>query len=283
MIQHGPIAWAIKRVMGVASSRTLPGFGRSLRRWHERRDPPSQDRPTVLLYPDCFTTWSEPDVGRDAIRLLEAFGYRVVMPRTGCCARTLISAGLLDKASAVIGESAASLHAAIVEHDAVAVVAVEPSCATTLQQEWQELRTSASEDVVKRIAELSDTVEGFIASNMGSHPETPAFKSCATPLPIHQHCHQKHRAALTEVFLRCCGWPQAEVIDTGCCGMAGAFGYEARHEQLSREIAEQSLDALRNHVGPVAACGTSCRHQLADVMRLTGVHPVSLAAGALLR
>ena len=282
LIQHGPLAWGMKRVMGVASSRTLPGFGRSLRRWHERRDPTSQDRPTVLLYPDCFTTWSEPDIGRDAIRLLEAFGYRVVMPRTGCCARTLISAGLLDKASVVIGQSAAALHAAIVEHDAVAVVAVEPSCATTLQQEWQELRTSASEDVVKRIAELSDTVEGFIASNMGSHPATPTFKSCTMPLPIHQHCHQKHRATLTEVFLRCCGWPQAEVIDTGCCGMAGAFGYEARHEQLSREIGEQSLDALRDHVGPVAACGTSCRHQLADVMRLTGVHPVSLAASALL-
>jgi bacterioferritin-associated ferredoxin len=65
--------------------------------------------------------------------------------------------------------------------------------------------------------------------------------------------------------------------------MAGAFGYEASHEQLSRTIAKQSLDALQGHIGPVAACGTSCRHQLADVMQLSGVHPVSLAASALLR
>jgi Fe-S oxidoreductase len=280
LIQHGPTAWLIKRMMGVAASRTLPGFSRSLIRWHARRGGPS-DRPVVLLYPDCFTTWSESSVGRDAVRLLEAFGYRVEIPNVGCCGRTKISAGLLDDAARVIGRSAIALAAAIEQHQAIAVVAVEPTCVTAMQQEWMELRTSMPRTRMEGISAMVDTIEGFIASRWEAHPTQPMFEQQADCLPIHQHCHQKHRGELTESFLKRCGWPRATLLDTGCCGMAGAFGYERRHDALSRRIAAQSLAMLRDHADPVAAGGTSCRHQAADVLQLRTTHPVSLAASAL--
>ncbi|MDP7029487.1 MAG: FAD-linked oxidase C-terminal domain-containing protein [Phycisphaerales bacterium] len=281
LIRHGPVAWLTKRLLGIAPSRVLPGFGRSLRRWHERRAQVDEDRPVVLLYPDCFTTWSEPEVGKDAIGLLEAFGYRVVMPRTGCCGRTLLSAGRLDRAAEVISASARALLEAIRDTDAVAVLAVEPSCATALQQEWADLRTSVPIGDMKGIAAMSDTVVGFLAAHLEEHPQQPVFTPQERSVPIHEHCHQKHRAELTLTFLQACGWPNTHLVDTGCCGMAGAWGYEASHDTLSRKIARQSLKGLEGHSGAVAACGTSCRHQMEDVLDLKGRHPVTLAREAL--
>ncbi|MDP7070111.1 MAG: FAD-linked oxidase C-terminal domain-containing protein [Phycisphaerales bacterium] len=281
LVQRGPTSWILKKMLGVAADRTLPGFGRSLGTWHAKRTDVNAGAPVVLLYPDCFTMWSEPGIGHDAIRLLEAFGYRVVIPDVGCCGRTLISAGLLDQASRTIGASAAALAAAVSRNDAVAVVAVEPSCATALQQEWVELRTSMRRDQMGTLARMADTVEGFIASNWETHPMRPTFREHTEAIAIHQHCHQKHRSELTAEFLRRCGWPEATMHDTGCCGMAGAFGYEARHGDLSRAIAQQSLTALVEAGTTIAAGGTSCRHQLADAMSRSSTHPLSLATRAL--
>lgn len=278
LMQRGPTAWLIKRMMGVAQSRTLPGFSRPLRRKCETSLDESSERPVVVLYSDCFTTWTESAIGHDAIRLLEAFGYSVVIPKVGCCGRTQISAGLLDDAVRVITKSARIVAGCIDQYDAVAVVAVEPSCATAMQQEWTQLKTSIPVATMERLASLADTVEGFLAAHWDDHPQRPRFRSCDTALPIHQHCHQKHRGELTELFLKQCGWNGATLLDTGCCGMAGAFGYDQKHEQLSRAIGDDSLSALRGHTGPVAANGTSCRHQSADVMQVTATHPVTLAA-----
>ena len=230
-----------------------------------------------MLYADCFTTWTESAIGRDAIRLLEAFGYRVVIPDVGCCGRTQISAGLLDDAVRVISKSARVIEASVNLHKAVAVVVVEPSCATAMQQEWMQLKTSVPIETMNRIASLCDTVEGFLATHWDEHPHQPRFTAREEILPIHQHCHQKHRGELTELFLRRCGWKRATLLDTGCCGMAGAFGYDQDHEPLSRVIGAESLSDLRGHTGPVAANGTSCRHQTADVMQMTATHPVTLA------
>ena len=283
LVQRGPTAWLLKKLLGVDRDRTLPGFGRSLGAWHARRGAVNKSAPVVLLYPDCFTMWSEPEIGRDAILVLEAFGYRVVIPDVGCCGRTLVSAGMLDRAVQVIGASASSLEAAIAQCQAVAVIAVEPGCATSLQQEWKELHTTMPADSMATIASLADTVEGFIVSNWGTHPATPRFQQQSEPVAIHQHCHQKHRENLTETFLHQCGWPGAVLHDTGCCGMAGAFGYESRHADLSRTIARQSLASVLDQADGIAAGGTSCRHQLADVASRRGTHPVSLARQALIR
>jgi len=280
LAQRGPTAWMLKRLLGVSSRRTLPAFGRSLIGWHRRRRG-ARSGPVVLLYPDCFTSWCEPGVGQDAITLLEAFGYRVVIPDVGCCGRTACSGGLLSVAAAQVSSSAVALEAAMRAHGAVGVVAVEPSCVTSLQQEWRELRLGDAGDPACAISEAADSVEAFLLRRWEDHPNTPTFGETTEPLSVHQHCHQKPQASLTGVFLRRCGWINARVLDTGCCGMAGAFGYESRHDALSRRIAADSLSELQDCGGAVAANGTSCRHQISDVYGREARHPVSLAAARL--
>jgi Fe-S oxidoreductase len=243
------------------------------------------DAPVVLLYQDCFTTWNEPQLGKAAIRLLEAFGYRVVMPRSDCCGRTNCSAGRLDKAASQIARSAAAVRAAMLKHNATVVLAVEPSCATTLQQEWTELRLGDAQRMAEQVSEAADTVEGFLCRHWDSHPRLPEFTTTSYPVVLHVHCHQKHRAGLTKQLLERCGFSDVELLDSGCCGMAGAFGYDRETRDLSMRIAEQSLgEAIRlRHGAIVAANGTSCRHQIADAFAVQAHHPLILAHGALRR
>lgn len=278
LVRAGPLAWLLKRVMGVAASRTLPAFGPSLLRWAKGRGRTTSDGPVVLLMADCFTTWSEPSVGRDAVELLEAFGYRVEVVDAGCCGRTSISAGDLAYARDTINRTASRLDAVWNRSDAVGIVALEPSCATAMQQEWCELRL---EDQASRVAHHVRTIEQFIVDRWEDHPTQPAFEKRSVAVPVHQHCHQKHRSAVVERFLRRCGWPEAQVLDSGCCGMAGSFGYDQDTDEISRTIARQSLGMLCDHGGEVAATGTSCRHQIDDVFGLEAVHPVTLARRAM--
>jgi Fe-S oxidoreductase len=220
----------------------------------------------------------------EAIRVLEAFGYRVVMPKADCCGRTSCSAGLLWNAAAQISRSARSVRAAMHEHNAMAVVAVEPSCATAMQQEWTELRTSAPMEA-KAVSQAAGTVESFLLEHWDVHPIRPDFKPTTYSVLVHVHCHQKHRASTVEALFRKCGFTSIESLDSGCCGMAGSFGYNRDTYDLSMRIAEQSLGhAMANRRGAiVAAHGTSCRQQLADAFNVKALHPVSLLLGAVQR
>jgi len=281
LTRRGPVAALLKWVLGVSQRRTLPGFSRSLRSWHRRRPVGEAASPVVLLYPDCFSTWTESEIGRDAICLLEAFGYRVVIPTVGCCGRTLVSSGMLRQARRVIAASADALHAAIRETGAVAVLGIEPSCVTALQEEWVELRLDVNQASPSEIASMAWTIEEFIVANWDAHPCRPTFEHRTDAVALHQHCHQKHRGEFAVSFLHRCGWSAATLHDTGCCGMAGSFGYTRDHDEISRHIARDSLASVASHSGPIAANGTSCRHQMADVMDRCAQHPISLAAKAL--
>jgi Fe-S oxidoreductase len=278
------VAWATKRMLGVHTSRTLPTFGPPLTRWARKRKL-LDDAPVVLLYEDCFTTWNDPAIGRSAIRLLEAFGYRVVVPKSDCCGRTNCSAGRLDKAASQIAKSATAVRNAMLKHNASVVLAVEPSCATTLQQEWTELDLGDAQRIAQQVSEASDTVEGFLLRHWGQHPQHPKFTTTSFPVVLHVHCHQKHRSADTKQFLERCGFSDVELLDSGCCGMAGSFGYDKNTFDLSMRIAEQSLgDAIRSRRGAiVAANGTSCRHQIGDAFDVESRHPLELVHGALRR
>jgi FAD/FMN-containing dehydrogenase/Fe-S oxidoreductase len=277
-----PCSWLIRGIMGIAPGRTMPRFARSVRSWARSR-PHDPSSPTVLLLPDCFCTWGETDIAKSAIRLLEAFGYRVVLPDMGCCGRTMCSTGMLQSATRTIERSARQLGEAIEANSAVAVVGVEPSCVTTLQQEWLELRTDVDAERIKKIASMASTVEEFIVASWDSHPCRPSFDATDEAVLLHVHCHQKPRGGQVADFLRRCGYSDVALLDSGCCGMAGSFGYAKEHHALSLEIAEQSLgSALRTSPDAiVAANGTSCRHQVLDVFQREGVHPVVLSAARL--
>jgi FAD/FMN-containing dehydrogenase/Fe-S oxidoreductase len=286
----GPSAWAIKRLIAIDRRRSLPRVGPSLYRWigRRRRAAPPTGAPAVLLFPDCFSVYSEPRVGRSAVETLEALGYRVVLPRIGCCGRAAISGGLLQSATRTVRATAGALLSVAAETDPVAIVVCEPGCASAILDEWLDLRTGLDEDRLRALADRTQLIEQFIESRWDAHPSPPP---CPEELPrraerlpprtlLHGHCHQKALLGIesSSALLRRLLGERLSVLDSGCCGMAGSFGYSPDHYELSMAIGELVLfPALRANPGAlVLAPGTSCRHQILDGTSRVALHPIEL-------
>ena len=280
----GPTRWLLARTLGLAASRTLPRFERSLRaRTGSGPAALDDERPVVLLFPDCFTNCNEVDNGTAAIELLEAFGYGVVVPDADvCCGRAAISGGFLPMARQLLERSSAVLEAHLAGRDVRGIVVLEPSCASAIKEEWIELRSDVDPALLARIAGLTDVLEGFLLDHWDRHPCHPDFKPSQESILVHQHCHMKHTGRrLAELLERCIDGP-IELVDSGCCGMAGSFGYRAAHQEVSLAMAEDSLGRfLEAHPGDVVAPGTSCRQQVQDVFGNHARHPASLLRDAL--
>ena len=273
----------VERVAGIDRRRPLPRFTRrTLLRWDRRRRR-TTGRELVFLA-DSFTTFTEPAVGRAAIELLEAAGYSVRLEAGGCCGRSSISKGLLDQAKGMAADMTARL--APYAERGVPIVGCEPSCLLTLKEEHLQLlpddpRTQVVADQARLVEEL--LVE---AVDDGSLRLDPGSKVAGSRIVFHGHCHQKALAgtkATVELLRRV---PGAEVIelDAGCCGMAGSFGFEAEHYELSMQIGELRLfPALRREAAGtlVAATGVSCRQQIAHGVGQAARHPVQIVREAL--
>ncbi len=278
-----------ERLTGIARQRELP-------RWSSRpfRNPPALgDKPEVVLLVDTFSRYFEPENAHTAMRVLEAGGYRVEVAgaalgsRAGgsrplCCGRTYLNAGLVDEARTEARRLLDALSAARVR-DAT-IVGLEPSCLLTLRDEIPAMLPGAeSENVAGRALLLEEVLvrdEGRVRArlNLRSSHADSAF--------IHGHCHQKAFGAFdaTPQVLDWIPGLRSTVIKSGCCGMAGSFGYEAEHYHLSMKMAELDLlpavraapeDAL------VVADGTSCRSQIAHGSGREAVHAAVALAGAL--
>ncbi len=280
-----PTAALLRSVMGIDRRRSLPRFGPSLYRWHASRQTPGSDgAPTVVLLGDCFTAWSEPHIGRAAVRVLERLGYRVVLAQTGCCGRPLISQGMLAKAQSLCRETAQDLHRIVQASEAVAVVGCEPSCISAIRDDWLELDMQYDLSQLKALAGMTSLVEQFVESDWDSHPNAAGVVAAAEgpPVLLHGHCHQQALWGVESsagLLKRLVG-DRLRVLDTGCCGMAGAFGFTPEHYDLSMAIGELGLlAAVRAEPDAViAAPGTSCRHQVRDGTGRCAVHPIEIAA-----
>ncbi|MDG2053996.1 MAG: FAD-linked oxidase C-terminal domain-containing protein [Phycisphaerales bacterium] len=274
-----PVKWSTQSMLHLDKRRTIPKYCSSLHKWFDHRPLINTGQPVVVLYPDCFTVYNDAHIGKAAVEVLEAFGYRVVLPEIGCCGRTYFSTGMLEEAQRVVTDSVDKLRPVLEAHDPVAIVACEPSCASSLSQEWQELKTSVPSELMQQIGSITHTIEGFLESRWEQHPQQVSFKeSLSDPLTIHAHCHQKDIGPATESLLGRCGYAGAALVDSGCCGMAGSFGYTKEHFEISMDVAELSLgQAIRQQPkGPLAAAGTSCRHQVEDAFGRTALHPIEL-------
>ncbi len=277
-------AWAL----GIDPRRSMPQYGPSLLGWYARRGSRAPaGAPAIVLFPDCFTVWNEPRIGRAAVEVLEAFGYRVVLPELGCCGRSLISTGMLAEASRECRATAEGLMAVMERERAVAVVGCEPSCMSAIRDEWLELRMGVDRGRLRELASRAFLVEEFLERAWDAHPsrpERPAFD--AGRVALHAHCHQKALwgAESSAALLRRYFGKDLEVLSTGCCGMAGSFGFTEDRYDLSMRIAEQGvLPAVRARPdAAVCAPGTSCRHQIHDGAAREALHPVELLARVLL-
>lgn len=288
VLAHPAIQALLERWAGIDRRRALPPFAsQTFRDWWASRkragsNPQSATHTAqskVLLLADTFTNYHEPEIGQAAVRVLEAFGYEVVVPELRCCGRPMISKGLLRQARDHAEWNLDALERAGAD---LPIVGLEPSCVVTLKDEYREMGLGAAGDAVAARAWL---VEDFLAARHGEDVALP-FRNTPREVRLHGHCHQK--AVLgTGGALRALGlvpgFGVAE-IPSGCCGMAGTFGFEREHYDLSLRIGELSLfphvrsapeDAL------IVAAGTSCRHQIRDATGREALHPVQALALAL--
>ena len=241
----------------------------------------------VVLFVDTFTTYFEPENARAALKVLTAAGYDVVIPtptdrgRPLCCGRTFLAEGLVEEARAEARRMMATLAPYVAR--GVKIVGLEPSCLFTLRDEFLAMGLGAQADALSEHAML---FEEFIAAEHKAGRFKPDFKPVATTALLHGHCHQKAFDAMgaVEAALRLVPGLTVKTIESSCCGMAGAFGYEAAHYDVSMKMAEMSLlPAVRAASTDtiLVADGTSCRHQIHDGAGREAIHVARVLERAL--
>jgi FAD/FMN-containing dehydrogenase/Fe-S oxidoreductase len=268
--------------LGFSAKRTLPAWRRdTFLRAADAGGAQDAAAADVVLFVDTFTNYFEPENARAALSVLRAGGYRVHVARASdgdaaparplCCGRTFLAAGLVDEAKA----EARRVVTALAPHVArgAAIVGLEPSCLLSLRDEFLVLGLG---EAAQRLAERAFLIEEFLAREH----RTGRLRLPLAPLPesralLHGHCHQKAFDAMGAVreVLGLVPNLAVDVVESSCCGMAGSFGYDAAHYDVSLRMAEQALLPAVRAAAPdtlLVADGTSCRHQIADGTRASG-------------
>lgn len=278
-----------KKILGVHPKRTIPKIAsQTFGAWAKRRTPHNNagTRGHVVVFNDAFTHYNDPHVGIAAVQFLEMAGWKVTVTHDLESARTQISKGLLRRAKEVLRESIEALH----EHasQGTAIIGLEPSAILTFRDEapdlvdGEDLRAKA-----RTVAENAFLIEEFIAREIreGRLDALP-FSSKERRYLLHGHCHQKAIAGVQDTvkILGLLPNTQVDVIPSGCCGMAGSFGYEKKHYEFSMKIGEMVLfPAIREAEDgtQIVAPGTSCRHQIHDGTGARALHPAEILRDAL--
>ncbi|WP_299765246.1 FAD-binding and (Fe-S)-binding domain-containing protein [uncultured Dokdonia sp.] len=238
----------------------------------------------VLLFIDEFTEYLDGSIGRDALSLLLALGYKVHTTSKLESGRAHISKGFLDQAKGIATRAVARLKDKVSEN--VVCVGIEPSAILTFRDEY--LRLVDDIEGAKHLAKYSYTIEEFLHQEIKlGNITSEQFSAEAKKIKIHAHCHQKALSSVEHTFaiLNLPNNYTPTIIPSGCCGMAGSFGYEKEHYDISMQMGEQTLfPAIRKASEDViiAANGTSCRHQIKDGTQRIALHPVTILKQALL-
>ena len=273
----------LERFAGISARRTLPAFRRDTFRRKAETVGPSDGR-EVVLFADTFNRTYERENLDAALRVLVAGGYRVHLPKPAagrrplCCGRTFLSAGLVDEAHAELDRLVETYAAFALR--GVPIIGLEPSCLLTLRDELLSLRKDESAKTVSAHALLFE--EFLVREAQAGRLQLP-LGAIGSKVLVHGHCHQKSFGAFkpVEQALRLIPDLAVEIIESSCCGMAGAFGYGADTYDASIEIAELSLlPAVRRADGAtfIVADGTSCRHQIKDGSARSALHAAQLLA-----
>ena len=274
-----------EKLLGISHTRRFPTFAREpFHRWFERQNVFSRATTpyisTVVLFPDTFCDYHDPHIGRAAVRVLEAAGYQVILPEQRvCCGRPMISKGLLPEVKQLAQRQLDALMPYV--EAGLPIIGLEPSCILSFRDEYKDLLDDVR---TQKLAASSFLIDEFLAREQRRLP----FAESATPHPIllHGHCHQKAVIGTSAALQLLGRIPGAQVheVDSGCCGMAGSFGYEAEHIEISQRMAERTLlpaiRALPAHA-EIVAMGTSCRQQISDLSGRHAQHLVEVLAAHL--
>jgi Fe-S oxidoreductase len=279
LARSAPLARLAKKLGGIAPERDIPPLARQTfrRRFRRRGSRPSETR-RVLLWPDTFTNAFDPDIAMDAVAVLESLGYQVeIPPRPVCCGLTWVSTGQLGTARRVLRRTLATLRPWL---DAgVPVVGLEPSCTALFRGDLDHLLPG--DPAAARLRELTVT----FAELLSRHTDEFVVRRPGQRALVQVHCHQHAEMGSTAdaAVLAALG-VDAEILDSGCCGLAGNFGFEKGHYEVSMACAERVLlPAVRAADEKVAllADGFSCRTQVRQAGEREPVHLAQLAARAL--
>jgi Fe-S oxidoreductase/FAD/FMN-containing dehydrogenase len=281
------LRWLMDRRLGITPARPLPKFARlNLLRWFGRHTRPAHPvtQGTVIFLADSFTTFTEPDIGRAAIELLERAGWQVQLEGGGCCGRSSLSKGLVDDAKDKARKLAHSLCAT--GEPGSPIVGCEPSCLMTLRDEHLALLPDdvAVRDVAGRVRQVEELLGEAIDD--GRLRLRADSWLAGRRLLYHGHCHQKAEVgtAATVALLKRIPGVQVDELDAGCCGMAGSFGFESEHYEVSMTVGNDRLfPAIKAASADtvVVATGVSCRQQIAHGGGRRASHPVELIRSAL--
>lgn len=271
----------MEKLGGVSRKRTLPPFAEEpFTTWFKRRNRKREATRKVVLFNDTFNTYNYPQVSIAATELLEAAGFEVVLPGHWCCGRPAISKGLVEKAREAARDCVEKL--APYAEQGIPIVGLEPSCLLTLRDE---IACFLPDDPrTKTIAANAFLFEEFIAKLADEGTLRLQFHAQARNVLLHGHCHQKALVgtAPTKQSLALAGCQVSEV-DSGCCGMAGSFGYEAEHYDVSLAMGERRLlPAVREAAADttIVAAGVSCRQQIKHGTGRQALHPAEVLHAA---
>jgi len=285
---NGLTGGLLKKILKVAPERNLPAFEKtSLRKWFQKNKPVVKGtiKNKVYFFCDEFTNYNESSIGIKAIQLLTALGYEVKMVAHEESGRTALSKGLLLDAQKYAQKNVA-IFKEIISAD-VLLLGLEPSAILTFRDEYPRLVKEKNRAAANELGKHALLIDEFIAQEIqNGNVTSDQFSNDSKKILLHGHCHQK---ALSDVqhtawLLSLPKNYSVEVIPSGCCGMAGSFGYEEEHFEISMRIGEMVLfPAVRKADAAtiIAAPGTSCRHQIKDGTNKKAKHPVEILYEAL--
>ena len=277
----------MKKMLGFAPKRSIPLlYKTTLKRWVAKH-PCQAGHPDkkVYLFADEFTNYNDARIGITAVKLLRSLGYTIIIPRHKFSGRTFLSKGMIRKAAKLAKANVEMLSSLVSEN--IPLIGIEPSGILTFRDEYPELTGPELKEKAMALATHCFTIDEFIASEyMKGNISSELFTNMDKKIIVHGHCYQKALSSVTPT-LEMLSIPAnytVEEIKSGCCGMAGAFGYEKEHYDLSMKVGELILLPAVRHAAAeviIAAPGTSCRHQIKDGAGKKALHPVEILYSAL--
>lgn len=273
-----------KSVMGIAQQRSVPKLASTtFSNWFAKQKI-AQKQKMVYLFNDEFTNFYDIEIGKDAIFLLEKLGYEVKIVHHAESGRSFISKGFLKEAKKVCDQNIEIFKDKI--SDKTPLIGIEPSAILTFRDEY--IRLATDKKSAENIAKNAFTFEEFLSNeHQKNNFDTALFSSEEKEIKIHGHCHQKALSS-THASFQILNIPKnykVTILNTGCCGMAGSFGYEKEHYEISMQVGEDTLfPKIRNchQETEIAAAGTSCRHQIYDGTKRIAKHPITILKEAII-
>ena len=282
----------VKKLSGFSVKRSMPLMhSQTLLAWHKKQLPKKQGNGSgharnVYLFCDEFTNYNDTPAGIKAILLLEKLGYEVLIPAHEESGRAWLSKGLIRKAKSIANRNISLLSPLISPE--TPLIGIEPSAILTFRDEYLDLADDALLESARSLAKNVFMIDEFIASEIEKGHISPSrFTREKRLIKLHGHCQQKALSSLAPA-VKMLSLPEnysVEIIPSGCCGMAGSFGFEKEHFELSMKIGELVLLPAVRKLGQdviIAAPGTSCRHQIKDGTGRKALHPVEVLYESLL-